>query len=81
MIQHLTWYLKDTADYGKLLPSGKNGQVFFEAWSDLDWSNDERKLRYRTGFIPTVNGGPIIWSSRLQMAPAQSLTEEEFTEL
>ena len=81
MLQHLVRYLKGTSDYGIFLPSGKNGQVNFEAWSDSDWARDEQQRRSRTGFILTVNGGPIIWRSKLQTATAQSSTEAEFTAL
>ena len=44
-------------------------------------SRDEQQRRSRTGFTLTVNGGPIIWRSKLQTATAQSSTEAEFTAL
>lgn len=81
MCQNFVRYLRGTDDYEIFLPGKNNGQVVFEACSDSDWARDKQKRRSRTGFIRTVKGGTIFWSSELQRATSQSSTEAEFSAL
>lgn len=74
MLQHLVRYLKDTADYGTFLLSGKSNEINFYAWIDSDWAHDEQHKRSCSGFVLTVNRGPITWSSKLQTDTVQSST-------
>ena len=70
-------YLKATSPYGILLPSGGAG-VQLTAYSDADWARDQERRRSRTGYLLTVNGGPVVWCSKLQPATTMSTTEAEF---
>ena len=80
MLQHLIRYLKATIDFGIFIPPG-SGDIKFEAWTDSDWARDKTKRRSRTGYCLTINGGPIVWCSKLQKSTAQSSTEAEFIAL
>ena len=72
-------YVLGTLDYGILWPCGQEASL--EAWSDADWARDHHKRRSRSGYLLTVGGGPVVWSSRLQTVTAQSTAEAEFISL
>lgn len=80
MLRHLVRYVAGTTDYGQYFPIGK-GALDLVAWSDADWARDLTKRRSRTGYLLTLNEGPIVWGSRLQSATAESTTEAEFAAL
>lgn len=80
MVKNVVRYLIGTADYGILLPKwSKDVEVL--CWTDADWARDLSNRRSRTGFLVTVNGGPVIWTSKLQSCTAQSTAEAEFNAL
>ncbi|KAJ9510638.1 hypothetical protein QJQ45_027557, partial [Haematococcus lacustris] len=66
-------YLKGTADQG-LLFGGVSG---LQGFSDADYAGDKDTARSTTGYIFTLNGGAISWSSRLQPTVAMSTAEAE----
>lgn len=80
MLKHVLRYLAGTFNYGLFVPSG-SGKVSLEAWCDADWARDKSNRRSRSGFMVTLNDGPILWTSRLQTATAQSTAEAEFAAL
>jgi len=47
-------------------------------WVDADWSGDTDTRRSHTGYILTMNAGPISWKSRLQDNVSLSTSEAEF---
>lgn len=63
-------------NYGVMLPFG--GNLLVKAWSDANWVRKNRKRRSRSGYIVTVGGGPVVWSSRRQSLTSQSTTKAEF---
>ncbi|KAJ9507214.1 hypothetical protein QJQ45_004776 [Haematococcus lacustris] len=67
-------YLKGTADQG-LLFGGVSG---LQGFSDADYAGDKDTARSTTGYIFTLNGGAISWSSRLQPTVAVSTAEAEY---
>ncbi|KAJ9526754.1 hypothetical protein QJQ45_017500 [Haematococcus lacustris] len=67
-------YLKGTADQG-LLFGGVSG---LQGYSDADYAGDKDTARSTTGYIFTLIGGAISWSSRLQPTVAMSTAEAEY---
>jgi len=45
---------------------------------DADWAGDTDGRRSSTGFISTLNGGPISWASKRQSTVATSTAEAEY---
>lgn len=80
MLRHVVRYLSGTTDYGLLLPTG-SGEFQLEAWCDADWAREKSSRRSRSGYMATLNGGPVLWTSKLQTATALSTAEAEFSAL
>ena len=76
-LQHLVRYLIHTSNHGLHIKAQK-GRATLQAYSDADWAREEEKRRSRSGYLLLINGSPIIWSSRIQTATAQSTSEAEF---
>jgi hypothetical protein len=49
-----------------------------EAWTDADWAACKDSRRSRGGYVFTLNGGAISWSSKLQSVVATSTAESEY---
>jgi len=49
-----------------------------QGYVDADWAGDVDGRRSTTGFIFTVNGGPVAWASKRQSAMATSTAEAEY---
>lgn len=81
MLKNVVRYLIGTTEYGILLPTRSSNKAEILCWADADWARDLSKRRSRTGFLVTINGGPIIWTSKLQSCTAQSTAEAEFNAL
>jgi len=45
---------------------------------DLEWAGNVDSRRSTTGFVFTLNGGPIAWASRRQSTVATSTAEAEY---
>lgn len=80
MVKNVVRYLMGTSNYGILLPN-RNDKSNVQCWSDADWARDLSNRRSRTGLILTINGGPIVWTSKLQSSTALSTSEAEFNAL
>ena len=50
----------------------------FQAYVDADWAGDVDARRSTTGFIFTLNGGPVSWASKRQSTVATSTAEAEY---
>ena len=67
-------YLKGTRDLElKLGPSGG-----VEGFTDANWGNDTDDRHSICGYVFTLNGGAISWSSKKQSVVALSSTEAEY---
>jgi len=49
-----------------------------QGYVDSDWAGDVDGRRPTTGFIFTVNGGPVAWASKRQSTVATSTAEAEY---
>jgi hypothetical protein len=67
-------YLKGSRDWK--LVYGSTGGV--EGFSDANWGNDVDDRHSICGYVYTLNGGAITWSSKKQSVVALSSTEAEY---
>lgn len=70
-------YISGTATYG-IIFDGSRDTLILEAYSDADYAGDIDTRRSTTGYVFTLGGGAITWSSRLQPTVAASTTEAEY---
>jgi hypothetical protein len=68
-------YLADTREYGIVF--GNDGLIP-EGYVDADYAGDVDTRRSTTGYVYTLAGGAISWSSRLQVTVAASTVEAEY---
>lgn len=66
-------YLNGTAKFGISYQG-----LHIEAYCDADYAGDLDSRRSTTGYVFTMGGGAISWSSRLQPTVAASTTEAEY---
>src|SRR5579859_6307088 len=71
-------YLKGTLDKG-ITYNGNLGMKL-ECWSDANWGGEEGRESV-SGFIFTLAGGAVSWSSKKQATVALSSTESEYMAL
>jgi hypothetical protein len=67
-------YVSSTQQYGLTF----GGQAELQGYCDADYAGDKDTRRSTTGYVFTLNGGAICWSSRLQPTVAVSTTEAEY---
>jgi len=53
-------------------------QAQLEGWVDSDFASEVDARKSTTGFVFTLNGGAVAWSSKLQQTVATSTTEAEY---
>jgi len=66
-------YLRGTSRLGVMY----GGNEALQGYVDADWAGDTDGHRSTTGFIFTLNGGPISWASKRQSTVATSTAEAE----
>jgi hypothetical protein len=72
-------YLKATIDMR--IQYSKTDNVILEGYSDSDYAGDTEKRRSTTGYMFTLAGAAISWSSKRQQTVAASSTEAEYMAL
>ena len=77
MARKLVSYLYQTREVRLTYTKG-TGTVNLEGYTDADWGSDPTDRRSISGYIFTVNGTPISWSSKRQATTALSSTEAEY---
>jgi len=71
-------YLKKTIEYSITY---KKREDEIQAYVDSDWANDISDRRSYTGYVITLAGGPVSWSSKKQKSVALSIMEAEYMTL
>ena len=87
-IKRIARYLKGTKDRG-LIINPQEQSLILELYSDADFaglwnveeSDDPICVRSRTGYVITLGGVPLIWSSKLQTEIATSTMHAEYIAL
>ncbi|KAJ9519346.1 hypothetical protein QJQ45_023135 [Haematococcus lacustris] len=67
-------YLKGTASQGLVF----GGNDSLQGYCDADYAGDKDTARSTTGYVFTLHGAAISWSSRLQPTVAMSTAEAEY---
>jgi len=67
-------YVASTINYGLCYSK----QISVNGYTDSDWAGDLDTRRSTTGFIFTLNGGPVSWCSRRQKVVADSSCQAEY---
>ncbi len=68
-------YLCGSPDFGILYGGGAPG---VQAYCDADFAGDPDSRKSTTGVLILFNGGPVVWSSKLQTVVAASTCEAEY---
>jgi hypothetical protein len=76
--KHALRYLNGTIDQG-ITYDGKQG-LKLECWSDANWGGEEKRESV-SGFVFTIAGGAVSYSSKKQSSVALSSTESEYMAL
>lgn len=69
-------YLAGSKDFGIYFGGGNKPGL--QMYCDSDYAGDVDTRRSTTGYVCTLNGGAISWSSRRQQTVAASTTEAEY---
>lgn len=71
-------YLAGTRDHGICFGGKRTNPTRLNGYSDADYAGDPNSRKSTSGFLFTLNGGPITWSSRRQPIVALSTMEAEY---
>lgn len=74
-------YLKGTKELGLKYggtTAGGSSKPIVVGYADADWASDKETRRSVTGYLFTLNGAAISWSSKLQPTVALSTSESEY---
>ena len=77
-VKRVIRFLKGTIDVS--ITYGRSEEALV-GYCDSDWGGDELERRSTSGYVFTLHGGPIAWTSRLQKTTALSVTEAEYMSL
>lgn len=78
-VQHVFRYLKGTTGMKLVYPRVHDSATpILVGFSDSDWGNNRDDRRSVTGYVFTLNGTAISWSTRKQPTVALSSTEAEY---
>jgi hypothetical protein len=79
-VKHLLRYLKGTKHIGIVYGGAPSPYPEIKTYADSDWASGKNRCSV-TGYIVTLNGGPIAWASKQQAIVALSTTEAEYIAL
>ena len=77
-VKRIMRFLKGSIDFSITYGRSEEGLV---GYCDSDWGGDELERRSTSGYVFTLHGGPVAWTSRLQKTTALSVTEAEYMSL
>ena len=77
-LNHLFRYLRGTSDYKLVYRCGVSGGDSILRYVDADWGSDVNDRKSTLGYVFTLSGGAISWSSKKQSTVALSSTEAEY---
>jgi len=75
-VKRILRYLKGTANFALEYNGGSSEKV--KGYSDADWAGSLDDRRSTTGYVFTMNGAAVTWSSKKQPTVALSTTEAEY---
>ena len=84
---HIGKYLRNTKDKGLILKPTKNLDIEVHVDADFAglWAQEDPMdpicVKSRTGFVISIAGCPVVWSSKLQQDIATSTMMSEYTAL
>ena len=70
-------YVHGTTDFG-IMFGGRDAVRGLQGYCDADYAGDVDTRKSTTGYVFTLNGGAVSWSSRLQPTVAVSTAEAEY---
>ena len=76
-LMHVVGYIKNTLDYG-LTYSWEADTLTPLAFVDADYGGCRDTKRLTSGYVFTMAGGPVTWSSKCQATVALSTVEAEY---
>ena len=78
-IDQILRYLAGSQDRG--ITFGGKEKLKLVGYSDSDWAGDRADRKSTSGFVFTLNGGPVSYASKKQAVVALSSTEAEYVAL
>ncbi|CAG7854428.1 Retrovirus-related Pol polyprotein from transposon TNT 1-94 Includes: RecName: Full=Protease; Includes: RecName: Full=Reverse transcriptase; Includes: RecName: Full=Endonuclease [Serendipita indica DSM 11827] len=72
-------YLRKTTNYKLTYGLKPDSDELFTTQSDADLGGNADNTRSTAGFVMSIGGGAVMWSSRLQRHTSLSSTESEYT--
>ncbi|CAA7270357.1 unnamed protein product [Cyclocybe aegerita] len=80
-LQHVLTYIKGTIHYKITYDPNSPDSLNISGYSDSDYAGDPDTMRSTSGYVFTMAGGPVTWSSKRQPTTASSTTEAEYMAL
>jgi hypothetical protein len=80
-VKRVMKYLKGTSDYKLTFGGEPVSCLSVTGYCDSDWAGEVSTRKSTTGYVFTLNGGPIAWTSRLQQLTSLSVAEAEYVAL
>jgi len=73
---HVIGYIKNTMDYG--LTHSRDSELTPLSYVDADYGGCRDTCRSTSGYVFTMSGGPVTWSSKRQATVALSTVKAEY---
>ena len=77
-LDRLFQYLRGSLDYKLMYCRGVSGGDSILGYVDADWGSDVNDCKSTSGYVFTLSGGAILWSSKKQSAVALSSTKADY---